>query len=84
SDVPLLDELAELLGPHEAQDDAAAAAARKEQAEFAEGVLDSLVSRSDSMDDEDHLFATDLLYADDLAGRFEERDTRDLVERAAA
>lgn len=83
SDVPLLDELAELLGPHEAPDDAAAAAARKEQAEFAEGVLDSLVSRQDSMDDEDHLFATDLLYADDLAGRFEERDTRDLVERAA-
>lgn len=84
SDVPLLDELAELLGPHEAADDAAAAEARREQAEFAEGVLDSLVSRSDSMDDEDHLFATDLLYADDLAGRFEERDTRDLVDRAAA
>jgi len=84
SDVPLLDELAELLGPHEAPDNAAAEAARREQAEFAEGVLDSLVSRSDSMDDEDHLFATDLLYADDLAGRFEERDTRDLVERAAA
>lgn len=83
SDVPLLDELAELLGPHEAPDDSAAHAAR-EQAEFAEGVLDSLVSRADSMDDEDHLFATDLLYADDLAGRFEERDTRDLVERAAA
>lgn len=84
SDVPLLDELAELLGPHEIQDDTAAAEARREQAEFAEGVLDSLVSRADSMDDEDHLFATDLLYADDLAGRFEERDTRDLVERAAA
>lgn len=86
--MPLLDELAELLGPHEApgSDPAAAAAAEsaREQAEFAEGVLDSLVSRSDSMDDEDHLFATDLLYADDLAGRFEERDTRDLVERAAA
>ncbi|WP_175399967.1 RNA polymerase recycling motor ATPase HelR [Tsukamurella pseudospumae] len=84
SDVPLLDELAELLGPHEATGDAAADERRREQAEFAEGVLDSLVSRSDSMDDEDHLFATDLLYADDLADRFEERDTRDLVERAAA
>lgn len=83
SDVPLLDELAELLGPHEVPDDSAARAAR-EQAEFAEGVLDSLVSRADSMDDEDHLFATDLLYADDLAERFEERDTRDLVDRAAA
>ncbi len=36
------------------------------------------------MDDEDHLFATDLLYAEDLADRFVERDTRDLAERAAA
>ncbi|WP_019201643.1 RNA polymerase recycling motor ATPase HelR [Tsukamurella sp. 1534] len=84
SDVPLLDELAELLGPHEQEDRTAARQRRREQEEFAEGVLDSLVSRSDSMDDEDHLFATDLLYAEDLAGRFEERDTRDLVERAAA
>jgi DNA helicase IV len=32
----------------------------------------------------DHLFATDLLYAEDLADRFVERDTRDLAERAAA
>jgi len=46
--------------------------------------LDLLVNRQDSMDDDDHLFATDLLYAEDLADRFVERDTRDLVERAAA
>ena len=36
------------------------------------------------MDDEDHLLATDLLYAEDLADRFVERDTRELGERAAA
>ena len=36
------------------------------------------------MDDEDHLLATDLLYAEDLADRFVQRDTRELAERAAA
>ncbi len=84
SDVPLLDELAELLGPIDEAPDEAAAETERERREFAEGVLDSLVSRADSMDDDDHLFATDLLYADDLADRFEERDTRELSERAAA
>ena len=43
-----------------------------------------MVSREDLMDDEDHLLATDLLYAEDLADRFVERDTRELAERAAA
>ncbi|MTD54458.1 AAA family ATPase [Amycolatopsis sp. RM579] len=83
SDVPLLDELSELLG-REKQDDRAAEKERKAQAAYAADVLDNLVSRKDSMDDEDHLFATDLLYAEDLAERFDERDTRDLAERAAA
>ncbi|GLZ35248.1 DNA helicase [Lentzea sp. NBRC 105346] len=83
SDVPLLDELVDLLGG-DPPDHKAAERERKTQAEYAEAVLDSLVGRQDSMDDEDHLFATDLLYAEDLAERFEERDTRDLVERAAA
>ena len=36
------------------------------------------------MDDEDHLLAQDMVYAEDLADRFGERDTRELVERAAA
>lgn len=43
-----------------------------------------MVSREDLMSDEDHLLATDLLYAEDLAERFVERDTRELAERAAA
>jgi DNA helicase IV len=87
SDVPLLDELVDLLGRDKAADRSAEQIAereRKAEAEYAAGVLDLLVDRKDSMDDDDHLFATDLLYAEDLAGRFVERDTRELVERAAA
>lgn len=87
SDVALLDELVELLGRDKVADQAAGQAAERERkagAEYAAGVLDLLVDRRDSMDDEDHLFATDLLYAEDLADRFVERDSRELVERAAA
>lgn len=83
SDVPLLDELVDLLG-RDKPTDQAAEQERKADAEFAAGVLDSLVSREDLMDDEDHLLAQDMVYAEDLADRFLERDTRDLVERAAA
>ena len=84
SDVPLLDELAELLGRDDSAVRAAAAAEGRRQAAYAEEVLDMLVGRADSMDDEDHLYATDLLYAEDLAERFSEQDNRDLAERAAA
>jgi DNA helicase IV len=87
SDVPLLDELVDLLGRDLVADQAAKQAVdqeRQAEAEYAAGALDILVDRTDSMDDEDHLFATDLLYAEDLADRFVEVDTRDLVERAAA
>ncbi|ORB23764.1 helicase [Mycolicibacterium moriokaense] len=83
SDVPLLDELVDLLGRDNLADDAAARD-RNAEAAYAAGVLDLLVSREDLMDDEDHLLAQDLLYAEDLAERFLERDTRELVERAAA
>ncbi|WP_330230066.1 DUF2075 domain-containing protein [Nocardia sp. NBC_00508] len=83
SDVPLLDELVDLLG----RDKSADRAAEREQqaeAEYAAGVLDILISREDLMDDEDHLLAQDMVYAEDLAERFVERDTRELAERAAA
>jgi DNA helicase IV len=83
SDVPLLDELVELLGRDKPADDTAERE-RKAEAEYAAGVLDLLVSREDLMDDEDHLLATDMLYGEDLAERFIERDTRDLVERATS
>ncbi|CAM3222605.1 RNA polymerase recycling motor ATPase HelR [Prescottella defluvii] len=87
SDVPLLDELVDLLGTdpsaRQAADRERQAAAGAEAA-YAAGVLDLMVGREDHMDDDDHLFATDLLYAEDLADRFVEHDTRELVERAAA
>jgi DNA helicase IV len=87
SDVPLLDELFDLLGrdrAEQAAEEAAAERERKTEAAYAAGVLDLMVSREDLMDDEDHLLATDMLYAEDLAERFDERDTRDVAERAAA
>ncbi|MBF6229400.1 AAA family ATPase [Nocardia abscessus] len=83
SDVPLLDELVELLG-RDKPVDRAAERQQQAEAEYAAGVLDILVDRADMMDDEDHLFAQDLLYAEDLADRFLERDSRELAERAAA
>jgi DNA helicase IV len=82
-DVPLLDELVDLLGRDKPAGQSAERQ-RRDEAEYAAGVLDILVDRKDSMDDEDHLFAHDLLYAEDLADRFLERDTRELAERAAA
>ena len=83
SDVPLLDELVDLLGRDKPADQTAERE-RKAEAEYAAGVLDNMISREDLMDDEDHLLAQDMLYAEDLAERFVERDTRELAERAAA
>ena len=83
SDVPLLDELVDLLGP-DRRADHSAERERQAEAEYAAGVLDIMISREDLMDDEDHLLAQDMLYAEDLADRFVERDTRELAERAAA
>ncbi len=83
SDIPLLDELIDLLGRDKPADDSAERE-RKAEAQYAAGVLDLLVSREDLMDDEDHLLATDMLDGEDLADRFVERDTGELVERAAA
>src|SRR6185312_10440559 len=83
SDVPLLDELVDLLGRDKAAD-RAAELERKAEAEYAAGVLDLMVDREDLMDDEDQLLARDMLYGEDLAERFTERDNRELAERAAA
>ncbi|WP_258341236.1 RNA polymerase recycling motor ATPase HelR [Saccharopolyspora gregorii] len=88
SDVPLLDELVDLLGRDKLAERAAKQAAereRKAEQEYAAGVLEIMeVERHDMMDDEDHLLAQDLVGADDLADRFVEHDTRSLAERAAA
>nr|WP_313774530.1 RNA polymerase recycling motor ATPase HelR [Mycobacterium sp.] len=82
SDVPLLDELVDLLGG--IKPDAAAEKERQEEAAYAAGVLDLMVAREDLMDDEDHLIAADLIGAEELADRFIEQDNRELAERAAA
>ncbi|USX52402.1 RNA polymerase recycling motor ATPase HelR [Lentzea sp. HUAS12] len=86
SDVPLLDELYDLLGKDGSEQAAhqAAEAERAAEARYAAEVLDSMVGRFDHMDDEDHLFASDMLEANDLAERFENHDQRTLVERAMA
>lgn len=87
SDVPLLDELVDLLGTNKEAEELARQQAEREQREeaaYAAGVLDLMVSREDLMDDEDQLLAQDLLYGEDLAERFVEGDARELAERAAA
>lgn len=83
SDVPLLDELVDLLGRDRSAEEAAEKE-RREEAAYAAGVLDLMVDREDLMDDEDLLLARDVIDAEDLAERFLERDSRDLAERAAA
>jgi DNA helicase IV len=83
SDVPLLDELVDLLGRDKSGDEAAERE-RQEEAAYAAGVLDLMIGREDIMDDEDQLMAQDVIAAEDLAERFIERDTRELAERAAA
>jgi DNA helicase IV len=87
SDMPLLDELVDLLGRDTAAEQAAKRAIEREQkaeAEYAAGVMDSLKLDREEMDEDILLAAENLLYAEDLADRFVEHDTRELVERAAA
>lgn len=83
SDVPLLDELVDLLGADDTVDKAAEQL-KREEAAYAAGVLDLMVDRTELMDDEDRLLAQDVIGAEDLAERFEQRDYRDVSERAAA
>ncbi len=87
SDVPLLDELVDLLGHDKVADRSAEQAdeqARKAEAEYAAGVMDIMKLDREELDEDIQLVAANLLYAEDLADRFVERDTRSLVERAAA
>jgi DNA helicase IV len=80
SDVPLLDEAAELLGTYESV--AEAEQTRREREAYARGVLDILDTDEDP--DEEMLRAVDLIDPTQLAERQEERDHRSLAERAAA
>ncbi len=78
SDVALLDEAADLLGPAESAEESD----ERERLEYAEGVLEILDTEEDP--DEELLRAVDLLDAEQLAERHVERDHRSLAERAAA
>ncbi len=81
SDVPLLDESIELVGPL-TSDDGAVERIRRAERRFARGVLDILDTDEDP--DEETLRAVDLIDMETLAERHEERDHRSLAERASA
>jgi DNA helicase IV len=87
ADVPLLDELSELLGVDETAQLRAAAHERSQAVEYAEGVLE-IVSGSRSLDFEDEeeevLAAGDVVDASAFAERYAETDSRTSAERAAA
>jgi DNA helicase IV len=86
SDVPLLDELVDLLGRDPAADrvaERAVARERRTEAEYAAGALEVLNLDREELDEDIGLRVTDLLHAGELADRFVEQDTRELAERAA-
>ena len=85
-DVPLLDELTDLLGP---DPDAARTTdlheqERRQEADYADRVLEGLALDDEEKDEDLGLSPENLLQADELAGRFVEEDTRGLVERATS
>ncbi|WP_071659749.1 HelD family protein [Streptomyces humi] len=93
SDVPLLDEAAELLGVDERVARARAERERETQIAYAQGVLDvSYASRTYEFDDKEDddpdasevLSAHDIIDAERFAERQEEEDFRSAAERAAA
>jgi DNA helicase IV len=87
ADVPLLDELAELLGADDTLKRRAAERERAQAIEYAEGVLE-IVEGSRSLDFEDTeeeiLSAVDVVDASGFAERYEVIDARTAAERAAA
>ena len=87
SDVPLLDEAAELLGD-DGSEAARERAARARSIAYAQGALDVLAgSGSTDFDEDDEaeiLTAKDILDAEAFAERFEAEDDRTLADRAAA
>ncbi|MBB4745673.1 DNA helicase IV [Actinoplanes octamycinicus] len=87
ADVPLLDELAELLGVDDTLKKREAARQREAAIEYAEGVLE-IVEGSRSLDfedvEEEILSAIDVVDASAFVERHEVIDTRTAAERAAA
>ena len=87
ADIPLLDELAELLGVDDTLKAREVARQRREAIEYAEGVLE-IVEGSRSLDfedvEEEILSAIDVVDASSFVERHEVLDTRTAAERAAA
>jgi DNA helicase IV len=81
SDAPLLDESLAMVGPL-TSDDGAVERIRRAERRYARDVLAILDTDEDP--DEEMLRAVDLIGAETLAERHEERDHRTLAERAAA
>ncbi|MGP4051172.1 HelD family protein [Streptomyces sp. 2A115] len=84
SDVPLLDEAAELLGHDDRVETDREAARRAAQREYAQGVLDIARGSRDEDGAEERLHAADLITAEQLAEWHVEADLRTVAERAAA
>jgi DNA helicase IV len=93
ADVPLLDEIAELLGEDDSAARAAEEAERQKRIAYAQGVLDvSFASRTYEFEDKTELdkdasevlSAHDIIDAERFADRHEEADHRSAAERAAA
>ncbi|MFB6672121.1 HelD family protein [Streptomyces sp. NPDC056390] len=86
ADMPLLDEIAEALGQDETEQRRREAAAHQQRVQEAQMVLDTAYSsRSIDLDaGKDRVSAFDIIDAEGLAERFEERDHRSVAERARA
>ncbi|EWC59678.1 ATP-dependent DNA helicase rep [Actinokineospora spheciospongiae] len=82
ADAPLLDEAAELLGVDDRLERARAEQRRRDEQDYAQGVLDILQLEDEA--DPDILTAYDLIDASRLAERNDEEDHRTAAERAAA
>jgi DNA helicase IV len=82
SDVPLLDELAELLGEDDAQARAERERQEREELAYAQGVL-HIMEQDEELADEERLRVSDVLDAELLAERFRASSDLTAAERAA-
>lgn len=83
ADVPLLDELAELLGEDDTREQEEQARQEREELAYAQGVL-HIMEQDDEIADEERLRVSDVLDAELLAERHRERDDLTAAERATA